>query len=546
MSSLTVVIAQVNPLVGDIPGNTNLVIKSAKQAETEMSADVIVFPELTLMAYPPEDLLLRSSVEHRISDAIDKIIAAQLEITVIVGYPRVDGKKVFNAVGVIENGKLIAEYAKQCLPNYLVFDDKRYFTPGDSNCIVDIKGIPTSILVCEDLWEPEPIAKAKASGAELVISLNASPFHVEKQSERISVLSQRVDESQIGIIYVNQIGGQDELVFDGGSMAVGADGQLCFQAPSYEVGLYPVEIENKISSNTGRVSIKQQDIPPSLTRLESIYQALVLGVRDYIEKNGFSGVVLGLSGGIDSALVLAIAADALGKDRVHAVMMPFHYTSEMSQNDAAEEAHLLGVEYDSISIEKIVDAFTEALSSQFEGLKKDTTEENLQARCRGNLLMAISNKKGYLVLTTGNKSEMAVGYATLYGDMAGGFDVLKDVAKTTVFDLARYRNSVSYVIPQSVIDRPPSAELAPDQIDEDSLPPYEVLDQILAAYIEQDESAETIISKGFSRADVEKVLRLVDLNEYKRRQSAIGPRITKRGFGRDRRYPITSGWKIGD
>ncbi len=546
MSSLTVVIAQVNPLVGDIPGNTNLVIKSAKQAENEMSADVIVFPELTLMAYPPEDLLLRSSVEHRISDAIDKIIAAQLEITVIVGYPRVDGKKVFNAVGVIENGKLIAEYAKQCLPNYLVFDDKRYFTPGDSNCIVDIKGIPTSILVCEDLWEPEPIAKAKASGAELVISLNASPFHVEKQSERISVLSQRVDESQIGIIYVNQIGGQDELVFDGGSMAVGADGQLCFQAPSYEVGLYPVEIENKISSNTGRVSIKQQDIPPSLTRLESIYQALVLGVRDYIEKNGFSGVVLGLSGGIDSALVLAIAADALGKDRVHAVMMPFHYTSEMSQNDAAEEAHLLGVEYDSISIEKIVDAFTEALSSQFEGLKKDTTEENLQARCRGNLLMAISNKKGYLVLTTGNKSEMAVGYATLYGDMAGGFDVLKDVAKTTVFDLARYRNSVSYVIPQSVIDRPPSAELAPDQIDEDSLPPYEVLDQILAAYIEQDESAETIISKGFSRADVEKVLRLVDLNEYKRRQSAIGPRITKRGFGRDRRYPITSGWKIGD
>ncbi|GAB1267310.1 NAD+ synthase [Aurantivibrio infirmus] len=546
MSSLTVVIAQVNPLVGDIPGNTNLVIKSAKRAETEMSADVIVFPELTLMAYPPEDLLLRSSVEHRISDAIDKIIAAQLEITVIVGYPRVDGKKVFNAVGVIENGKLIAEYAKQCLPNYLVFDDKRYFTPGDSNCIVDIKGIPTSILVCEDLWEPEPIAKAKASGAELVISLNASPFHVEKQSERISVLSQRVDESQIGIIYVNQIGGQDELVFDGGSMAVGADGQLCFQAPSYEVGLYPVEIENKISSNTGRVSIKQQDIPPSLTRLESIYQALVLGVRDYIEKNGFSGVVLGLSGGIDSALVLAIAADALGKDRVHAVMMPFHYTSEMSQNDAAEEAHLLGVEYDSISIEKIVDAFTEALSSQFEGLKKDTTEENLQARCRGNLLMAISNKKGYLVLTTGNKSEMAVGYATLYGDMAGGFDVLKDVAKTTVFDLARYRNSVSYVIPQSVIDRPPSAELAPDQIDEDSLPPYEVLDQILAAYIEQDESAETIISKGFSRADVEKVLRLVDLNEYKRRQSAIGPRITKRGFGRDRRYPITSGWKIGD
>ncbi len=546
MSSLTVVIAQVNPLVGDIPGNTNLVIKSAKRAETEMSADVIVFPELTLMAYPPEDLLLRSSVEHRISDAIDKIIAAQLEITVIVGYPRVDGKKVFNAVGVIENGKLIAEYAKQCLPNYLVFDDKRYFTPGDSNCIVDIKGIPTSILVCEDLWEPEPIAKAKASGAELVISLNASPFHVEKQSERISVLSQRVDESQIGIIYVNQIGGQDELVFDGGSMAVGADGQLCFQAPSYEVGLYPVEIENKISSNTGRVSIKQQDIPPSLTRLESIYQALVLGVRDYIEKNGFSGVVLGLSGGIDSALVLAIAADALGKDRVHAVMMPFHYTSEMSQNDAAEEAHLLGVEYDSISIEKIVDAFTEALSSQFEGLKKDTTEENLQARCRGNLLMAISNKKGYLVLTTGNKSEMAVGYATLYGDMAGGFDVLKDVAKTTVFDLARYRNSVSYVIPQSVIDRPPSAELAPDQIDEDSLPPYEVLDQILAAYIEQDESAETIISKGFSFDDVEKVLRLVDIHEYKRRQSAIGPRITKRGFGRDRRYPITSGWKIGD
>jgi len=546
MSSLRLVVAQVNPLVGDIPGNTNLVIESAKRAETEMNADVIVFPELTLMAYPPEDLLLRSSVAHRIEDALNKIIAAQLGITIVLGYPRVKGDQVFNAVGVIEDGKIKAEYAKQCLPNYLVFDEKRYFTGGDANCIVDIKGIPMAILVCEDLWESEPILKAKADGAKMVISLNASPFHIEKQSERASVLSQRVKESGLAIIYVNQIGGQDELVFDGGSLALNSAGQLCFQAPTYEAGLFPIEIEKNISNDVVELSIQAQEISPPLPRLQSIYQALVLGVRDYINKNGFKGVVLGLSGGIDSALVLAIAVDALGKDRVQAIMMPFHYTSQMSRDDAAQEAQALGVEYHSISIEGIVKAFTEALAPQFEGLKKDTTEENLQARSRGTLLMAVSNKKGFLVLTTGNKSEMAVGYATLYGDMAGGFDVLKDVAKTTVFELAEYRNTVSAVIPQNVIDRPPSAELAPDQIDADSLPPYEVLDQILAAYIEQDESAETIIAKGFKREEVEKVLRLVDLNEYKRRQSAIGPRITKRGFGRDRRYPITSGWKIGD
>lgn len=547
MSSIRLVVAQINPLVGDVPGNTQQIIDAVRRSEREHSADVVIFPELTLMAYPPEDLLLRDSVGPRVQRGLKRLLTAGFQATVVVGYPRVenstDGRLyLYNSAGVIHNGRLVAEYDKQVLPNYQVFDDKRYFSPGRQSCVVDVQGIPTAILICEDIWEPEPLAAAQVEGARLGLVLNASPFHVGKQAERIAVLEQRVGETSLPLIYVNQVGGQDELVFDGNSLAVDGEGSLQFHGPAFQTGLFPVDIRRAGEDYRLSSPVREQE----LEKLTAMYQALVLGVRDYIDKNGFNGVVLGLSGGIDSALTLAIAVDALGKERVEAVMMPFRYTSEMSRADAAEQAKRMGVRYQSISIEPIYDAFMAALREEFAGLPVDKTEENLQARCRGSLLMAISNKKGYLVLTTGNKSEMAVGYATLYGDMAGGFDVLKDVAKTRVFALAKYRNSISPVIPENVIQRPPSAELAPDQKDEDTLPPYDVMDEILAAYVETDASAEQIVAQGFAREDVEKVLRLVDINEYKRRQAAIGPRITKRGFGRDRRYPITSGWKIGD
>ncbi|MGI1678797.1 MAG: NAD+ synthase [Cellvibrionaceae bacterium] len=553
MSSFIVVMAQINPLVGDIPGNTKKVIESVRKAEQEHNADVVVFPELTLMAYPPEDLLLRDSVGLRIEAGLQSILKANLKATVVVGYPRLIDGRVYNAAGVIRDGELVAEAHKQCLPNYQVFDDKRYFTSGEDTCVVDIQGVPTALMICEDVWKTEPCRKAKEKGAKLALVLNASPFELNKVNVRPEVLSARNKESGLAFIYVNQLGGQDELVFDGGSMAMDSRGEIKSRAPLFEENLYPVEVtfsegasSKEIGKNTAQlISMASSIQAPIPSKHERVYQALVMGVKDYINKNGFKGIVLGLSGGIDSALVLAIATDALGSDRVEAVMMPYRYTSDMSVEDAGEEARYLGVEYKVISIEPMVEAFLAALKDEFAGLGKDTTEENLQARCRGNILMAISNKKGSLVLTTGNKSEMAVGYATLYGDMAGGFDVLKDVSKTLVFELAEYRNTLGYVIPQRVIDRPPSAELAPDQKDEDSLPAYPILDQILAAYIEEDKSGEEIIASGFSREDVEHVLRLVDINEYKRRQAAVGPRITKRGFGRDRRYPITSGWKIG-
>ncbi|GAB1256314.1 NAD+ synthase [Aurantivibrio plasticivorans] len=542
MATLTLVLAQINPLVGDIPGNSQQVIDMTRRAVDEYEADLVVFPELTLMGYPPEDLLLRDSVEKRVSAGLEKIANENLPASIVVGYPAVTSQGVYNAAGVLQKDGEPAQARKQCLPNYQVFDDKRYFTAGLETTVVDIQGIRVAVLVCEDIWQPEPSAKAKALGAELIVVLNASPFEIHKFDQRREVLLARYQETGLPIVYVNQVGGQDELVFDGGSLVIDQQGEFVCQAPSFETGLYPIKVQRVESG----VRVSGGVLTEPLPNLAKVYQALVLGTRDYIEKNGFKGVVLGLSGGIDSALVLAIAVDALGKDRVEAVMMPFRYTSQMSQDDAAEEAQRLGVRYQSIAIEPIVNAFQAALANEFDGLPVDKTEENIQARTRGNLLMAISNKKGYLVLTTGNKSEMAVGYATLYGDMAGGFDPLKDVAKTLVFELAKYRNTLSEVIPVRVIERPPSAELAPDQIDEDSLPPYSVLDKILALYIEEDQSAEDIISLGYDRHDVQHVLRLVDINEYKRRQAAIGPRITKRGFGRDRRYPITSGWKIGD
>lgn len=542
MNKLLIVLAQLNPVVGDIPGNTAQVITALQSARDKFSAGLVIFPELVLCGYPPEDLLLRGSMQTRIERALREVEEACTGITVVLGYPWQQNGVLYNMAGVIQNGKLIAQYAKNCLPNYQVFDEKRYFEAGSEACVLDLYGIRTALTICEDIWSPEPMAAAKSAGARLMVNINASPFHKNKQQLRQHTVASRAREGDMPVVYVNQVGGQDELVFDGGSMVVDAAGDLCFQAPLFEEGLFGVVLE--LDNDT--VHVPPQDIAPTPAMLPAVYNALVTGVRDYVNKNGFRGVVLGLSGGIDSALTLTIAVDALGADRVEAVMMPFRYTSQLSLDDAEDEARRLGVSYKIIGIEPVYDAFCAALEEEFAGTEKDKTEENIQARTRGVLLMAISNKKGYLVLTTGNKSEMAVGYATLYGDMAGGMDVLKDVPKTQVFDLARYRNSISPVIPESTISRPPSAELAPGQIDEDSLPPYDILDQILGLYIEKDMAAQDIINRGFSADDVNRIVRMVDLNEYKRRQAAVGIRISERGFGRDRRYPITNGWRPGD
>ncbi|WP_347331158.1 NAD+ synthase [Marinimicrobium locisalis] len=541
MSTLSIALAQINPLVGDIPGNTEKVKAYAERAQA-LGADVILFPELTLSGYPPEDLLLRPSLALRIDRALEQLKQAGLQITLVLGYPRVVAGRVFNMAGVIEQGELVCEYAKQCLPNYQVFDEVRYFVPGDSACVCDLKGVPTAITICEDIWQPGPVEQAREAGAKLMLNLNASPFHRGKPREREQLLAERARQGHMPIVYVNQVGGQDELVFDGGSVAVNSQGELCRRLPAWEESLELLQT----SWHEGALHVGHQAMAPQQEDLESVYQALVAGTRDYVNKNRFKGVVLGLSGGIDSALTLAVAVDALGPERVTAVMMPFRYTAEISQTDAAEQARRMGVPYHSLSIEPMYEAFMTTLAPMFEGKSQDTTEENLQARCRGVILMALSNKNGDLVLTTGNKSELAVGYSTLYGDMAGGFDALKDVPKTLVFELARHRNRTEEVIPPRVISRPPSAELAPDQKDEDSLPPYDELDQILEQYVEHDQSAEAIIAKGFQREDVERVVRLVDINEYKRRQAPVGVRITQRGFGRDRRYPITSGWKLGE
>ena len=541
MSTLQLVLAQINLLVGDIPGNTDQVVEVARRAHREHDADLVLFPELTLCGYPPEDLLLRASMQKRIDAALATLKEAQLPCAVLIGYPRVVAGTVLNMAGLIQDGELVAEYAKQKLPNYQVFDEWRYFVPGEQACVVNIKGIPTAITICEDIWHPEPVAQAERAGAKLMLNINASPFHRGKAQQRQALLGRQAQAGNMPIVYVNSIGGQDELVFDGGSFAVDADGTLRARAPEFVESLLPVTV----TADDNGVRLAPGNDAKPLEDLASVYQALVLGVRDYVNKNGFKGVVLGLSGGIDSALTLAVAVDALGPDRVEAVMMPFRYTSDLSKNDAADQARRLGIHYRVISIEGIFDAAMQALAGEFAGTERDTTEENIQARSRGMLLMAISNKKGFMVLTTGNKSEMAVGYATLYGDMVGGYNALKDVPKILVYELSRYRNSVSEVIPETVITREPSAELAPDQVDSDSLPPYEVLDEILRLYIDLDHSAADIIGMGFDEATVMRVVRLVDRNEYKRRQSAVGVRISERGFGRDRRYPITNGWEAG-
>ena len=543
MTTLNILMAQMNTLVGDFTGNTTRVIDTIARVQGREGTTVLIFPELTLSGYPPEDLLLRPSVERRVGQSLDRILAAvNGDVYAVIGYPRRENGRLYNVAGVLHQGAILGEYRKQELPNYQVFDEKRYFSAGDGPCLLDIAGVRVALSICEDIWEEYPTAQAAAAGAQLLININSSPYHRGKRAERWELVAKRAREAAVPVVYVNQVGGQDELVFDGGSFAVSAQGEVVAAAPNFEEGEYWLKAEfgDKVPVISGL------SVAPPLDELAATWQTLVLGVRDYVNKNGFPGVVLGLSGGIDSAMTLAVAVDALGADRVEAIMMPFRYTSSMSVEDAAQQSKTLGVDHRVISIESIYEAFMASLKGEFAGYQPDTTEENLQARCRGVLLMSISNKKGSLVLTTGNKSEMAVGYSTLYGDMAGGFDVLKDVPKTLVFELCRYRNTVGPCIPQRVIDRPPSAELAPDQKDEDSLPPYDVLDRILELYVEQDWSAQDIIASGMDDEQVRRVLRLVDINEYKRRQAPIGVRITRRGFGRDRRYPITSGWIVGD
>ncbi|MHB0777342.1 NAD+ synthase [Halomonas sp. WWR20] len=543
MQDLTLVMAQLDPLVGDIPGNTQRAIEVVREACIEHRADIVVLPELFLTGYPPEDLLLRESMEARLSEARERLAQkVNREVMVIVGYPgRRDGR-LYNLAGVLRNGEWIGEYAKQALPNYLVFDERRYFASGDTPLVVEHKGARLGVLVCEDLWDGAPVRQAADAGADILVTLNASPYHRDKSAERERLFAERVREVQCPLVYVNQIGGQDELVFDGGSLALDSQGEVCVRAPSWQVGLMPVHFVG----GAGRWQPQVGEREPLLGAEEGLYCALVTGLRDYVNKSGFHGVVLGLSGGIDSSLSLAIAVDALGADRVHAVMMPYHYTAEISKQDAAEQARLLGVHYEVMPIAPMVEAFTETLAESFAGAERDTTEENLQSRVRGVLLMALSNKKGLMVLTTGNKSEMAVGYATLYGDMVGGYNALKDVYKTWVYRLARWRNTQEPAIPERVINRPPSAELAADQQDSDSLPDYDTLDAILERYIEGDMSAEAIIAAGYSREDVYRVVKLVDRTEYKRRQAPVGVRVSLRGFGRDRRYPIVNGWQPGE
>jgi len=533
--NLRIVVAQFNFWIGDISGNTQKIIHSITKARDELKADIIVFPELAVCGYPPEDLLLRPDFHQQTTQALQKIKAHSQGIDVVVGHSDHQNNNTYNAASVIHNKTILFTYHKQYLPNYGVFDEKRYFKPGSTPGVFTCKGVNFGVVICEDLWHPEPVAQAKKAGAQFIICINASPLDINKSHEREQILRQRVQENNLPILYAHGVGGQDDLVFDGGSLAMDAQQTICAHAGYYEEKFFTIDVATKPN-----LSIAKTPLPLPLSIEANVYQALVLSVRDYVEKNGFPGVLLGLSGGIDSALTLAIAVDALGKDRVHGVLLPSRYTSQLSIDLANIQANTLGIKTSNISIEPSFSAFLASLASEFSGLAPNQTEENIQARCRGVILMALSNKTGKMVLTTGNKSEMSVGYSTLYGDMAGGFDVLKDVFKTLVYRLATYRNSISPVIPHGIIDRPPSAELAPNQKDEDSLPPYSVLDQILALYVEQDLSAEEIIAMGFNKETVCRIITLIDRNEYKRRQAAIGPRISNRAFDRERRYPITS------
>ncbi|MEO5691541.1 MAG: NAD+ synthase [Usitatibacter sp.] len=530
---MKIAVAQINVTVGDFAGNAAR-IRKAVDAAREAGARLVVCPEMALSGYPAEDLWLRDDFCDQCTAELVKLAPYCLDVAVVVGYPHREGRTRYNAAAVLRGGRIEQVYFKQHLPNYRVFDEKRYFETGDRPCVFEVDGRKVGLTICEDLWFPEPAAQAKAAGAELLLSINASPFNRSQQAERYQKMGARVKETQLPLLYVHGTGGQDEIVFDGASFALDSEGMVTYQAETFREAVDIVDFEGKAVRGT---------MAKPLTEEETIYRALMTGVGDYVNKNKFPGVLLGLSGGIDSALVLAICVDALGADRVHCVMMPSDYTANMSIDDAREMAKIHGVKYTEISIKPTFESFLAQLAPSFEGRAEDTTEENLQSRIRGTLLMALSNKFGSIVVTTGNKSEMATGYCTLYGDMAGGYAVIKDIVKTLAYRLSNWRNTQGRVIPQRVIDRPPSAELRPDQTDQDSLPPYEVLDAVVERYMERDMSPEQIAGMGYDITAVRQVVRLIQLNEYTRRQAPPGVRITPRAFGKDWRYPITSGFK---
>ncbi|ENW08821.1 NAD+ synthase [Acinetobacter beijerinckii] len=541
MKNFKIALAQFSPHIGNIDANTQKMVEQANLAK-QQQADLIIFPELSTLGYPAEDLLLRPNLQKRTQKAFAQLSEVK-DIVMVFGFVHQteDGNR-YNSAAVMKDGQILGIYNKQNLPNYGVFDEKRYFQDGHQHLVFEYLGHKFGVLICEDVWSLNTVKQLSQLNVETALVLNASPYEVGKPQHRIQTLNELAKQLHLNIVYVNQVGGQDDLIFDGSSFVSNNNGEVALQAPSFQESIYIAEYDAE------QKQFKKSETAPALETFAEIYQALVMATRDYVQRSGFPGVILGLSGGIDSALTLAIAVDAIGADKVQAVMMPYTYTSQMSVEDATEQARRMGVTFGIAEIHPIVNSFMQTLFPFFGNSPADATEENLQARTRGTLLMGLSNKFGNLVLSTGNKSEISVGYCTLYGDMVGGFSVLKDVYKTIVFELAKYRNTLSEtpVIPERVITRPPSAELRPDQKDQDSLPAYDVLDAILYAYIEEDLSQADIIAKGYESAVVEKVIKLVDRNEYKRRQGAIGPRISSRAFSRERRYPIVNGWTAND
>ena len=534
---ISIGIVQENPIVGDIEGNLQLAINAIDKLSKQSSPDIFVFTEMFLTGYPPEDLILRDDLLDASYEAVEKLCDVKPESFIVIGYPKKEGDSIFNCAGVLRNKSVITEYKKQELPNYEVFDEKRYFQSGKGPGIFEVNGLRVGLSVCEDIWHENVIKQLHEKKTDLILNINASPFHLDKIKERKVLISGHAINYSLPIVYANQVGGQDELVFDGTSMAMDGEGQQILQLEKFKEDY---KIVNFTSDQEGKLSSEKREEIPEDKELEEVYKALVLGAKDYIQKNNFPGVLIGSSGGIDSALTAAIAADAIGPEKVRTFMLPFKFTSDMSVEDSEKLAVNLGIKHSVIPIGDIYESFADSLEDEFSGLEPDITEENLQSRCRGVILMALSNKSGELVLTTGNKSETAVGYSTLYGDTAGGFGVLKDVPKTLVYELSRYRNTISHVIPDRIIDRPPSAELAPDQQDSDSLPDYAILDKIIELYVEQDKSKVEIEESGIDKSMVDRVIRLIDLSEYKRRQAPLGVKITSRGFGKDRRYPITN------
>ena len=534
MNTVSIEIAQLNFFVGAIEYNTQKILDRMQQSQ----ADLIIFPEMSLTGYPLEDLVFRDHLYHQLSNAINQIIQASINSpAVLIGSAAKQEASYFNKAYFIAEGKIIGSYCKQILPNYAVFDEKRYFTSGKENCIVDYKNIRFGILICEDIWEPGPSKQLKSEGADIILSLNASPYHRYKNLIRNDLLKKRTQECGLPFVYCNLVGGQDELVFDGGSSVYDKNGEVMLHSTYFDEATDVLHIRKN-----DQLTLLPGPISKAPTFNEAIYQALMLGLKDYLRKNHFKRALLGLSGGIDSALTLAIAVDAIGAENIEVVLMPSEYTAKISNEDAIKQATLLGVKYHILPIDDTFSAFKKTLIAIHEPLKSITLE-NIQPRCRGTLLMAMSNNSGALVLTTGNKSELAVGYSTLYGDMAGGFNVLKDIPKTLVYELAKLRNTKSIIIPERVMTRPPSAELAPGQVDQDSLPPYDILDKIISLSMEKDLSVEVIHQEtGIDLEIIQKVTHMIKINEYKRRQAPLGVRITERAFGKDRRYPISSGY----